>query len=553
MAVSYFSGIALVLAVWIVYSWVKNELGWMRARRFGREYGCEEPKSVENEWPGGVERYVRMLRAEKDMDILDDRILARYQQMGVGTYRMHNPFYNSIVFTSDPSNIQAVLATQFHDYELGPSRSQNMSELLGHGIFTADGEAWAHYRQQLKPQFARDQISDLDAADQHLRILYRALPQTSSEPADLLPLLLRFTMDVSTEFLFGKSVNSQTTALRSMDSGATKELLAEEEFVQALSYAQEYIIFRLRFSKLWWLARSRKFLDACQTCKDYSANFVQSALSSSFKPPPTAVPAEEEKEEGEGESSGEKNAKYVLLNALTEQTRNPTELRDQMLHLLLAGRDTTAALLAWTLLLLSHDPARYAKYRGVVLSHFGPSTSTPFAPYSSASASASSPHPPMTFASLKSCKTLTYLLYETLRLYPIVPLNSRVAVRDTILPFGGGKDGTSPVVVRRGETVSYSTYVMHRRADIWGDDALEWRPERWEGRKLGWEFGGFSGGARVCIGQQYALNEASFVIARFLQKYERIEAVDMDEKPKKKLSLTLSPSDVRVRLYPAAE
>ncbi|KAB8303850.1 hypothetical protein EYC80_005221 [Monilinia laxa] len=401
MAISYFGEMAVLLAAWIVYSWVRNELSWMKARRFGREYGCEEPKSVENEWPGGVERYVRMLMSKKGVNVLDDHIFARYQQMGVGTYRMHKPFYNSIVYTSDPSNIQAILATQFNDYGLGPSRSQNMFELLGHGIFTADGDAWAHYRQQLKPQFSRGQISDLDAAEQHLRILYRALPQTSSEPADLLPLLLRFTMDVSTEFLFGKSVNSQTTALQSIHSGTTKELLAEEEFVEAISYAQEYIVFRLRFSKLWWLARSKRFLDACQTCKNYSANFVQSALSSSSEPPSTSISKREGKEEG-----SQKKEKYILLNDLTEETRNPTELRDQMLHLLLAGRDTTAALLAWTLLLLSRDSARYKKYR-----------------------------------------------------------------------------------------------------------------------------------------EQYALNEASFVIARFLQKYERIEAVDTDAKPKKKLSLTLSPSD----------
>lgn len=61
-------------------------------------------------------------------------------------------------------------------------------------------------------------------------------------------------------------------------------------------------------------------------------------------------------------------------------------------------------------------------------------------------------------------------------------------------------------MVRKGERVTYSTYVMHRRADIWGEDVLEWKPERWEGRRLGWEFGGFSGGARVCIGREFFLS-----------------------------------------------
>ncbi|TGO79402.1 hypothetical protein BELL_0034g00360 [Botrytis elliptica] len=473
-----------------------------------------------------------MLKFKKGMDILEDHVRARHLKMGVGTYRIFNPFH-SLISTSDPQNMQAILATNFADFELGPSRSQNMFELLGNGIFTADGEAWAHYRQQLKPQFSRDQISDLEAADHHLQILYRALPQTSSEEVDLLPLLLRFTMDVSTEFLFGKSVNSQTTALQSIDSGNNTELQAEEKFVQAMSYSQDYIIFRVRLFKLWWLARSQKFLDACQICKDYSADFVQRALSSTSPKsasPNTSPPA----------LNPEKEEKYILLNALATQTRNPTELRDQMLHLLLAGRDTTAALLAWTLLLLSRNPARYTKYRSIILAHFGPLSSSS----------------PLSFTTLKSCKTLTHILYETLRLYPIVPMNSRVAIRDTVLPVGGGSDGKKPIVVRRGERIAYSTYVMHRREDIWGEDALEWKPERWEGRRLGWEFGGFSGGARVCIGQQYALNEASFVIARFLQKYERIEAVDMsgeDGMLGKKLSLTMSPYEVKVRLFAAGE
>jgi len=140
----------------------------------------------------------------------------------------------------------------------------------------------------------------------------------------------------------------------------------------------------------------------------------------------------------------------------------------------------------------------------------------------------------MTFASLKACKAITHILYETLRLYPLAPINGRRALKDTVLPTGGGPDRKQPIAVRKGEQIRYSMYVMHRRHDIWGDDADEFRPDRWEKRKLGWEFIPFSGGPRVCLGrksaqvyvneftlipdtEQYALNEASFVIAKFLQ------------------------------------
>lgn len=54
-----------------------------------------------------------------------------------------------------------------------------------------------------------------------------------------------------------------------------------------------------------------------------------------------------------------------------------------------------------------------------------------------------------------------------LRLYPSVPLNSRVAFRDTVLPTGGGPDGRSPLFIPKGQRVDYSVYALHRRRDIY--------------------------------------------------------------------------------------
>jgi cytochrome P450 len=81
---------------------------------------------------------------------------------------------------------------------------------------------------------------------------------------------------------------------------------------------------------------------------------------------------------------------------------------------------------------------------------------------------------------LKKMSYLALIIKEVLRLYPSVPINSRAARKTTTLPVGGGPDGKLPVLVQKGEVVGYCVYAMHRRKSLYGDDAHEFRPERWE-------------------------------------------------------------------------
>jgi cytochrome P450 len=389
---------------------------------------------------------------------------------------MFNLFNDSLISTSDPLNVQAVLGTQFHDFDLGNDRKFNFGDVLGNGIFTADGAAWTHYRAQLKPQFTRDQVSDLEAAERHLQILFKALPEENAagwiERVNIMPLLYRFTMDVSTEFLFGRSVNSQSNALYSDDSGNSTEANEEKAFADAMEFAQSYIAWRTRLRGLYWLASSKEFKKACKTIKDFVDKIVATALN--------------DRDRKHAVSTGQKE-KYVLMDALVAETDNAVEIRDQTLHILLAGRDTTSALLSWMLLLLSRHPDELQKVRSAILTHFG---------------TEKDPKNEPTFSSLKACKEVQNVIWETLRMYPLVPINGRVALKDTTLPTGGGPDGKQPVVVKKGELVGYSAYVMQRRHDIWGSNADEFVPSRWEGRKLGWEMIAFSGGPRICLGRK---------------------------------------------------
>lgn len=113
-----------------------------------------------------------------------------------------------------------------------------------------------------------------------------------------------------------------------------------------------------------------------------------------------------------------------------------------------------------------------------------------------------------------------------------------MASKDTHLPVGGGPDGQDPLLIPKGQEVLYTVNIMHRNKDVYGEDAEEFRPERWEKLRPGWAYLPFNGGPRICIGQQFALTEAGYTIVRILQEFEAIES--RDSKPfTELLSLTM--------------
>lgn len=153
----------------------------------------------------------------------------------------------------------------------------------------------------------------------------------------------------------------------------------------------------------------------------------------------------------------------------------------------------------------------------------------------------------------------------------------RQATKPTVLPVGGGPYRSSPILVRKGEAVSYSVYAMHRRKDLYGDDADQFRPDRWEPssgrspdlRNIGWGYLPFNGGPRVCLGrksstlrflspligwftkcflkrvEEFAFLEAAYTIVRLLQTFKNIglvedETADQRDHPRHTLTLVVA-------------
>lgn len=104
---------------------------------------------------------------------------------------------------------------------------------------------------------------------------------------------------------------------------------------------------------------------------------------------------------------------------------------------------------------------------------------------------------------------------------------ARTALRDTILPVGGGTTGTNSIFASAASDVVTDLYTLHRNKAVYGENVEEFDPDRWDRiTPRRWEFMGFSGGARGFGGQQKALMKASYVLAVLARRFERIESRD---------------------------
>lgn len=150
-------------------------------------------------------------------------------------------------------------------------------------------------------------------------------------------------------------------------------------------------------------------------------------------------------------------------------------------------------------------------------------------------------HP--TFEKLKELKFLQAFMNETLRLYPPVPLNSRVPLQDSVIPRGGGPDGSQPLIVPKGQIVSWNLYSYHRQKDIWGADAEEFNPDRWMGKdamRQGWHYLAFNAGPRICLGQQFALTQMGYVTVRLCQTFSGVEIRGDDKEWRETIGVVLT-------------
>jgi cytochrome P450 len=194
----------------------------------------------------------------------------------------------------------------------------------------------------------------------------------------------------------------------------------------------------------------------------------------------------------------------ILSRFLQVKGYDTKYLRDIILNFVIAGKDTTAATLSWFMYMLCKYPAVQEKAAKEVREATNTKTISSCTEFVSS----------VTDEAIEKMTYLHAVLTETLRLYPAVPVDAKICFCDDTLP-----DGYS---VRKGDMVSYQPYAMGRMKFIWGDDAEEFRPERWLDEngifqpESPFKFTAFQAGPRICLGKEFAYRQMKIFSAVLL-------------------------------------
>ncbi|GAA99618.1 uncharacterized protein L969DRAFT_102957 [Mixia osmundae IAM 14324] len=395
-----------------------------------------------------------------------------------------------VYYTDNTTAIGAILAKSFDHYTKGEDFKRAFGDFLGNGIFSSDQSDnwWAWHRKSTKPFFAKSRLSDFTTFESHTKHLLSAIDHAPSDEIDIQDLFGRFTLDAGVEFLFGYNLDSMGEAYTPTSHAQSSS------FLRAFNEAQEASSTRVLQGDTFLLTEAfhNPMKAPMAVIRPLLDRVVDAALA---RRKSADLSAEEAKIATEH---------ATLLDYLLDITEDKTLIRSELLNILLAARDTTASLLTSVCYELANHPEALKRLREEI-------AELPAAGVE------------LSYEQITPLRYLRAVLNETLRLYPSVPLNVRFARHDNVIEHEGQR-----LFIRGGTRFNYSTWRMQRCPELWGDDAEEWKPERWLDErikvisKFPHAFVPFSAGPRLCIGQNYAYQESSYCLIRLLQKYQGI-------------------------------
>ncbi|PNT76574.1 hypothetical protein BRADI_1g49831v3 [Brachypodium distachyon] len=202
-------------------------------------------------------------------------------------------------------------------------------------------------------------------------------------------------------------------------------------------------------------------------------------------------------------------SRFILASEEDPETMNDRYLRDIVLSFLIAGKDTTADTLSWFFYMLCKNPVVQDKVASEIEESVEWAQEDNMETFTTR----------LKQGAIDKMHCLHATLTETLRLYPAVPVDGKMADEDDVLPNG------YRVII--GDGMNYMIYAMGRMKYLWGEDAEEFRPERWLAngvfqQESPYKFVSFNAGPRICLGKEFAYRQMKIMAATLIHFFRFI-------------------------------
>nr|XP_043622828.1 cytochrome P450 94B3-like [Erigeron canadensis] len=423
--------------------------------------------------------------------------------------------------TANPANVEHMIKTNLENYPKGARFINLLGDFLGRGIFNAEGESWRAQRKIASHEFNTRslrnfvmEVAVVELRDRFIPILEKTADM--NQVVDLQDLLERFTFDNICKIAFN------------VDPGCLSgDITSGTEFMKAFEEAATNTTRRF-LSVFPGLHKVRKLLKCGSEIK------LQQSIETVHKFAGDIIKSRMDKKEGKPDED-------LLSRFMGNPEYSPEFLRDIVISFILAGRDTTSSALTWFFWLLASHPEVEYKILEELKTIRLRSEKNHRELYS--------------FDELRQMHYLHSAISEGLRLYPPVPVDTKDCLKDDVMP-----DGT---FVGKGWYITYSSYAMGRMESVWGQDRLEFRPERWLVEEEGgrgnmvykpenqYKYPVFHGGPRVCLGKEMAYIQMKLIASTIIEMFKIDTVVPADDKnpPEHVMSLTIRMKDgLKVRV-----
>lgn len=418
--------------------------------------------------PPVVPRYITISRILRLLHNPIKSIRSYIEEYGDTFYVYVGGIEKSLI-TVSPELTQRVLQRQHRRYEKSSLQTDAIGRFIGKGLLTNTGASWLRQRRLIQPGFHRERLQALTqimqrVIDQEMDQLASRSRQNPEQAIDIFASTTRIAFQIVAKAIYSEDINAAEM----------------ERFAELVTLLQEHAVLEVRLPFLrWWYqlsGRRKRMLKYTDELRDLQKRLLEKRRQSGQR---------------------RDDLLQMLLDARYEDTGEPMEddqLIDEALILFVAGHETSANALAWTLYLLEKHPDELAKVQAELDEVLGDRTAT--------------------FQDLRQLTNLTQVIQESMRLYPPAWITDRVALED---------DELTDFTIPKGTMLILFIYGIHHHPAFW-EEPETFRPARFSPEAVkerpSYAYLPFGGGPRLCIGNSFAMMEMQLVLCAWIRRFQ---------------------------------